>query len=376
MAMKVLFIDHSPYEGGAEVSLKELMTNLDPIKYQTILIAPRDATYVDEILRGGSRVIGLNFDWKKYGKVMPLFKDLMAVVKIIREEKPQIVHTNTRVTNILGGLLYTMKLFDPVLAKIKFINHVRDLDPLPTWKFKLIGSADQIVANSEQVKNFLIKGGIPSTKIATIYNGVNLNVFDPAKFPRTDHDRPALLFIGQIYPRKGLNYLIEALVEIKKEFSNIVLRIVGQDPTTDQQYLGEYMLHAENLGLKPNIEWMGYLDYQTKIPEVLSQTDIFVLPSLEEPFGRVIVDAMAMEVPVVATDVGGVPEIVQDSQTSYLVPPQDASSLAVKTIELLRDPAKRKEFGRKGREVVKSKLSIQKHIELIENLYAKLYNRA
>lgn len=373
--MRILFLDHAPYEGGAEVSLKQLIERLDRKRFELAVAAPADAPYLKDLMTKQVRHISVRYNWKKYGLVWPLLWDLAMLLRVVNVYRPDIIHTNTRVTNLMGGLIYLLRPMMPAFSSVKVINHVRDKDPLPRWKFRLIGACDQAISNSHQVKDFLVQGGVPAEKIEVIYNGVDLLEF--RKLTKQDKDievsrhknRPTITFIGQIYPRKGLNFLIDALVGVKRDFPDVVLRVVGRDPTDDQRHIKAYQKQLKDLGIADQVEWLGY---RQNIAEILAQTDVFVLPALEEPFGRVLIEAMAMEVPVVATKVGGIPEIVVDGVTGWLVPSRDANELAGRIVQLLRDASMRAEFGRRGRKIVEERFSLERHVKGVEGMYNRL----
>ncbi|NTV31266.1 glycosyltransferase family 4 protein [candidate division WWE3 bacterium] len=367
--MRILYVDHAPYEGGAEVSLKHLIVHLDKKKYQAIIAAPKGAVYSEPLITHNVPYIPISFHWLHYHLLYPIVLDVINLLIIIRKVRPNIVHLNTRVTNVLGGILIQLRPFLPFLQSIRFIHHVRDKDPLPQWKFNLIGKADWLIANSSQVKEFLVEGGIDESKISVIYNGVDLSIFNPVRFPCTEESFPKITFIGQLYPRKGVLYLLEAMKRIVQVFPNVRLELAGQDPTPHQSNLRQYKQLASQLGIEQSITWLGYRD---DIARVLSCTDVFVLPSLEEPFGRVLIEAMALKIPVVATRVGGIPEIVVDQQTGLLVPPSNSTALADAIITLLANDSVRESMGQSGYNRVCLHFDLARHVESVQNLYNQL----
>lgn len=374
--MKILYLDHADYEGGAEVSLRELVERLDRERFEPVVIAPGRAPYVYWLRSKDVSIREFEFRWKRYSNILILLADLVKLIKIIRSEQPDVLHTNTRVTNIIGGLIFKIKSLIPELREIKIINHVRDLDPLPGWKLHLIGACDRIIANSDQVKKFLVHDGVKANKIVVIYNGIDLDLFTPVSQKQDNKTRPILTFIGQIYPRKGLNYLIESLAreEVRDKFGDLELGVIGQDPDPGQTNLKEYQNLAGQLGLNDNIKWLGYVK-RKDVAEILARTDVFVLPSLEEPFGRVLLEAMAMQLPVVATRVGGIPEIVVHEATGFLVPPQDPAGLAHRIAQLLDDPDLRAQFGQRGRKIVQERFTLKEHVGRVEEEYDRVRER-
>ncbi|MBU1110443.1 glycosyltransferase family 4 protein [Patescibacteria group bacterium] len=366
--MKILYLDHAPYEGGAEVSLKELVMHLDSRQFVSVVAAPARALYMIQLHEKDIECVNFRFHWKQYSMFFPLIWDLLDLIRLIQRVKPDIIHANTRVTTILLGMLYRLRGLGGALKSARYINHVRDKDSLPAWKFKLVNSCDQLITNSQQVKRFLVEGGVSASKIQVVYNGIDLTRFKP-RCAESNSTASILTAIGQIYPRKGFEYLIEALPEITKEFPRLRLRIVGQDPTASQVNLIQLRVIAKQLGVFENIDWLGY---RRDVPDILADTNIFVLPSLEEPFGRVLIEAMAMKVPIVATRVGGIPEIVEDGKTGFLVPPRNSQQLASNIIKLLRNSDLARQMGEKGRRKVEEKFSLRKHVGEVSKIYDKV----
>ncbi len=356
----VAYLDHAPFEGGAEVSLKQLISHLDD-SVSPVVIAPPGASYLSEVV-SRAVIIPFVFHWRWYSTFLVLLFDWIRLLVILRRVKPDIIHTNTRVTNILGGLLKKC-------TAAPIINHIRDKDPLPAWKFRLIGKADCLIANSERVKQFLVDGQIPADKIHVVYNGISVDNFVPVAEGHYDRKGCTVTFIGQIYPRKGVDILLRAVSDIHQQIRGMHVWIVGEDNTLNKNYLHEYQLLAKELGLENIVEWLGY---RTDTIDLLRDSDIFVLPSREEPFGRVLIEAMAVGLPVLATRVGGIPEIVEDGETGYLIPSEDHKTLGRKLIELYNNPLLRKEMGKRGRQRVITCFSLQQHINAIRSLYDRV----
>ncbi len=381
MKTKILYLDHAPYEGGAEVSLKELVKNLDKKLFEAVVVCPKNAPYAKELADARIRIIDFHYHWTAYKFIFPLLYDVIRLIGIIRRESPQIIHTNTRVTNQLGGLINICCQAVRLSGCQAVFNHVRDRDPLPFWKLKLIGNADLLIANSKKTKEFLVTGGVSQDKIRLIYNGVDINKFDSERFNCVvskeklgiSENQKVITAIGQIYPRKGISFFIKALKIpelnegiLQGKLSKVKFFIVGEDPTPNQHNLTLLKSLVSEMNLENVVDFLGY---RIDIPEILAATDIFVLPSLEEPFGRVLIEAMAMKLPVIATNVGGIPEIIEEGKNGFLVPAQNPTALAEKLLILLKDDKMRQEFGLTGRRIVEEKFTLEKHVEQIENIY-------
>jgi len=207
--------------------------------------------------------------------------------------------------------------------------------------------ASRIIALTWQEASYLASLGIPRERVHVIPNGVCLEEFSGIQDMRGTSPEFTILFVGRLYPRqKGLLPLIQALA-LLPESVGARLRLVGED------WGGAATVAkiASRLGVSGRITIVGRLSRVDLLREYAS-ADVFVLPSLFEPFGIVLLEAMASGLPVVASRTGGIPEIVDDGRTGCLVPPGDASALAYAIRQLAEDDALRQSLGRAGRERV------------------------
>ncbi|MCS6861161.1 MAG: glycosyltransferase, partial [Abditibacteriales bacterium] len=230
--------------------------------------------------------------------------------------------------------------------------------------------------------------GIPPERITVIYNGVDLDRFETCARRRVgvgDHDasgegecRPSLPessttasratfhvgCVGTLRPVKGHRYLIEAIAAVREKVPHVHLSLVGDGPAR-----GELDDLRQRLGLNGCVSLLGMRD---DVDALLKQFDVFVLPSLSEGISNALLEAMAAGLPVVATDVGGNPEVVQHGVTGLLVPPQDSRALAEALWQLLTDADGRCAMGRKGRERVETYFSLS----AMAQRYGEIYEAA
>ena len=161
--------------------------------------------------------------------------------------------------------------------------------------------------------------------------------------------------------------MISAMAIIKKEVPNCRLIIIGD---------GSSRTDLENLVVEKNLEKnVKFLGFRRDIPGLLMEMNVFVLPSLWEGLGNVILEAMAAQRPVVATKVGGIPEMVNHNETGFLVPPGDSKMLAAEILKLLKDSQMRINMGKAGRERVEEKFSIDNTVNGLEAVYDELIKR-
>ena len=172
--------------------------------------------------------------------------------------------------------------------------------------------------------------------------------------------------VARLAAQKGHHVLLDAIQEVAKSIPSVHLLVIGHE---DDLTIAELRGYAHQIGIKDNVSFLGF---RANIAELTEDTDLFVLPSLWEGFGLVLIEAMALGLPVVASSVGPIPEIVLDGQSGRLVPPGNALALADAIRGLLESPEIAFAMGNAGRERVKTAFSIQKMVGEIERVYAEL----
>ena len=170
---------------------------------------------------------------------------------------------------------------------------------------------------------------------------------------------PLIVFAGTLIPAKGVDYLIKALTIVSRQFPEMKLALIG--PETDKNYVAELRALVKKLGLEEKVLFVGQLS-QAGLAEWFSRAKIFVLPSLSEGLGRVIFEAMAAGVPVIGSNVGGIPDLIKDGQTGWLVPPADDKALAEKIIWLLTHYQKAEQVADQARQSVQHIFSPEKYV--------------
>jgi glycosyltransferase involved in cell wall biosynthesis len=221
-------------------------------------------------------------------------------------------------------------------------------------------SGDTFVAVSDYVRGRLVGvNGTPPARTHRVYNGIDLSRFaapDPALLRRSlgvAPDRPVVFCSGRVQPYKGMQTLLEAAAVLRAEGAGeMEVAIAGDGP-----YLPELRALADARGV-PDVHFLGR---RTDVPALLAGATVAVVPSLwEEAFGLAVVEAMAAGVPVVASRVGGIPELVDDGRTGLLVPPGDARALAAALRLLLESPQRRAALARQGEAVARHRFSLER----------------
>jgi len=261
------------------------------------------------------------------------------------------------------------------LAKVPYRVISRRVDfPLKKNYFsqrKYKKNVSAIIAISEGVKRVLVKGGIDPKCIEVIPSGIDFTPYDNAV--SSDYLRRELSFapddflvgiVAHLADHKGHQYLIKATKILKEHSPKIKVIIVGGGPLRMELDRQVKESHVEDI--------VYFLGFRKDVPQILSSLDLFVLSSYLEGLGSSILDAMACRLPVVATKVGGIPEVVVHRETGILVPPRNPQAIARAILKLYNDKILAARLGQKGYEVVHRKFSSEAMAEKIVNLYKKL----
>ncbi len=309
-------------------------------------------------------------------RIKPLITEAKKLGKIIDREKPSIIHTNG--FRHLIFVLLALKFFSKE-KKVRIVVTIHSfLHGTPYEKLALLIEALLInlftdlaipVARSTALK--LIKYGAHPSKLVPIYNGVELKIFSgdnddtQLSFLPINLSQPSLLigYFAELIPRKGHKYLIKAFPKVLREFPNAILILTGKGPE-----INNLKQLANALDIKNSIIFTGRIKYRN-LYRLLKRIDIFVFPSLSEICPLAILEAMAAGKPIVATNVGGIPEIVKHNVNGILVPPKDPEKLADAIKELARNPEKARMMGEKSRELAEEKFSLDKIASIITRCY-------
>jgi glycosyltransferase involved in cell wall biosynthesis len=298
-------------------------------------------------------------------------KALLSLVWLIFKEKPDIIHTHSSKAGILGR----------VAAKIAFVpriihtphGHVfyGHFGPIASkvflWIEKLFSRfTDRIVALTDGEKNDYENLSVsPSEKLLKIHSGVDIsqymksngNMVEKRRSLGLDQNSMVVGFVGWLLPIKGPEYLLKSMEYVWQEYPETALVFVGKgDLDLDLR------AQAGQVSANGRVKFLGWRD---DINEIMPVFDMLVLPSLNEGMGRVLVEAMASGKPIVASNVGGIPDLVRHGETGYLVPPADEKALADNIKKLLADP------GQQGKKHCQQ-FSLEAMIEKLDDLYSDL----
>lgn len=286
---------------------------------------------------------------------------------VVRQERVDLIHAHEFRANVFGAIvakLCGIPLVGTVHGKNYYPDHVKR-----RVAYRWVSKAAKMVAVSEDLRQFLAdRVGIHRERIARIYNGVDMpERMSPEQVAQCRSDlgiKPSefvLGIVGSLYPVKGHVYLFDAFRSVLKLHPKTKLLVVGQGNLEDS--LKRQVLE---LGIDHAVSFLGL---RNDVPRILAALDLFVLPSLSEGLSVALLEAMSTAVPVVASSVGGNPEIVQDGQIGLLVSPKNASELADRILEVINNPEKSKLFGERGRERVAKEFTTARMLNQYEELY-------
>lgn len=277
-----------------------------------------------------------------------------AAVNVGREVNADIVHGHWAIPTGPAIVAAAARLGRPSVITMHggdvYVNHDEGYDFPTRWYVKpvlrrTLRRASALTAISEDCRRHALNAGAYDSSIHVIMNGADLRRFSPSEdSQRVQEGSQTIFACRQLFPRKGIRFLIQAAAMIRPKYPNLKLVLAG-----DGFERPELEKLARDLGIADITTFLGWMPNE-ELPNQFRAAAISVIPSLEEGFGIPAAEAMGCELPVVASDAGGLPEVVDHGVTGLVVPRGDASALAEALDRLLADPALRRQMGRAGRE--------------------------
>lgn len=385
---RVLYLTPHGFLGGAERSLLILLEFLDRSRFMPTVLTFEDGPLVDRLSTAGvpTGVLTLpaslaratqRYRGYSVGETLRMALEAAPVLarlrRAIRGQRPVLIHTNGMRAHLLGGLAGR-------LSGVPVIWHVRDsLHGGSAGRvFRSLASVipSRVIVNSDAVGAGLgLRRGL-----RRVYNGVDLRAFSPDRdgtefrhAHRIASDAPLVGLVAHLTPWKGHLVFLEACALITARRPECRFVIVGAPVYGTEGHAGYEESVAQTvreLGLQDRVLLAGF---EENMPAVMAALDILVQASTEpEPFGRVLIEAMASARPVIATRGGGTSEVVAEGETGLLVPPRDAGALADAVLRLLDDSALREKLGRAGRERAEALFGADRHAAEVMAVYEEL----
>ena len=297
----------------------------------------------------------------------------------------QLVHSHTWYTNLGGDLAKR-------LWGVPHVVTTHSLEPLRPWKAEQLGggyalsswcertavtNADAVIAVSEQMRRDVLDcyPEVLAERVHVIHNGIDADEYRPVRDDAllrrhgVDPDRPYALFVGRITRQKGVAQLLHAALSIDGAYQLVMCAGAPDTPEIARE-VDDLRRRVE--AERGRLVWITAMVPRAEVIKLYSGAAVFICPSVYEPFGLVNLEAMACETAVVATHVGGIPEIVVEGETGFLVGPNDAAELAERVNSLLRDPELAARMGQAGRRRVLDRFSWKVIAERTVALYQAL----
>ncbi len=376
--MKVMIMtkEYPPYiYGGAGVHVEYLSKELSELMKVEVRCFGGQREEEENLQVKGYKNPPWSFDVMDFDKVLVPMSINLSMVREPMDSS--VVHCHTWYTFFAGFLTKTLR-------NIPLVTTIHSLEPLRPWKQEQLGTgyeltswierlgieaSDKVIAVSNGMKEDILKYyNVPEEKVQVIYNGIDLDIYKRVESKETLYEygitEPYILFVGRISRQKGITVLLDAIRYLPKDVK-VLLCAASPDTKELEEKIQERVLGMEN------IIWIKKMLPKEKVIELYSHAHIFVCPSLYEPFGIINLEAMACETPVVATEVGGIKEVVVNESTGLLVEPDNPRILADAINQLLTDESLRKSLGENGRRRVEEYFSWK----MIAKQTYDLYNR-
>ena len=366
--LRVLFIVHGLWRGGAETQLVELVNSLPAEQFEKHILSYRIGDGLKDDIDSGEVK---TFELRRRRRLdFGLGKE---IGRIIDEHEIDIVHCTMRNALLFGYLAMRFSKRKPKLIvavhSTRNINLRVDIANLLVYR-PILKRCSQVWFVSTTQKNLWVRR-MPflTRKAVTIHNGIDLDEFEPSRLQSDGQalratlgipeDEPVLCCIAGFRPVKLHSVLIDAFSRLRAKGYSCRLLLAGRGAL--EQALRD---QVKALDLDGSVEFLGVLP---DVRAVLAASDCMLLVSAAETFSMAMLEAMAMEVPVITTSVGGAAEAIDDGISGFLVRPHDISELTEKIAELLNDNARRQEMGKRAREAVVDQFSATRMIELSAN---------
>lgn len=361
--MKVLFVtDTGNIIGGGEFSLLLLLRGLKSKGLEVLLMAPEDGDFTSKVRSFDIKTtIERHFKLKSVILLPLAIKTIFKIKKYIKENKISVIHSNST-----GGypLLFAIAA---KLAYVPFVWHVRTIDTHFVLDRLLKSLATRVVAISKYVLKVRFKK-CENKKYRVIYNALDLECFTKKSGPL--NCPPTLISLGRYVELKGYEHLIELARILRGRNVRFQMKIAGLGYDKENKYLRYLINKVDEYDLKDIVTLMPQVG---AVSEFLRQSDIFLFSSRSDAFGRVLIEAMASGIPVVAFNKGAVSEIIDDFKTGIIVDYKDYEMMADAVEKLLMDKKQYATIASKACETVKVNYDYKHQVDKLISVYEGLF---
>jgi glycosyltransferase involved in cell wall biosynthesis len=375
--VKVLFVHDAPYIGGSETVLLDLLSALNRERFEPVVATSPRSALIESLDRAG-------VPWRPFElPQMKSFRGLFAakatasrLTDLVASEKARLVHTNTVRAHIAGAL-------SGGRADAPVVWHLHD-DTMPRWAFRLLHSrATRILAASRFIASFYRAADLPGCRV--VHNGIDPGPSGDAARFRSAHgvppEAPLVISASRLARWKGQRTFLESAAQVALHRPDAWFAVVGgHDPEAPNrgdfgggpEYAVELEKLAGELGIEASVVFTGHLP---QVDDAYAAADLLVhSPTRPEPFGQVLVEAMAAGLPVIASRLGGPSEIVVEGETGRLVEAGNAAAFAAAIVELLDGVDLRRTMGEAGRRRAREHFDLHAQTRKVEAVFDEALN--
>lgn len=367
---RLLYLRDTLIMCGPAKTMVNTWRTIDRSRFQLTLVSTRPAP--------GGRNAFLDAARAQHAETveMPIGRgiDLVAVarlVRLIRKYRIDILQTHDLTTRRIGVIAAALAGVRHITSVHGWIFNDRKEQTAKWLDARVIRQADAVIVVSDRLRKELEAAGVPPAKITVLRNAILLSDYSSLgnaasvrqEFGLRD-DQPVISIVGRLSPEKGHEVFLQAVSLIAKSHPAIRGLIVGDGPlecTLRQR--------VQELGLASHVVFTGH---RSELADVYAATDILVISSLTEGIPNVLLEAFAYAKPAVATSVGGVPEVLEDGRTGWLVDVGDSHAIARHVVRLIEEPTLRMRMGAEAREVIEQRFSFETRTKALEQLYARV----
>lgn len=347
--------------GGGELSFFDLLANLDKERYEPFIVCPYSGTLVQKLEKNQYSVKIIEMPSIRKLNVFKIISGIKHLSKWIQQNQIKLIHAN-------GSRCALYAVLAAKIAKVPIIWHVRILDKDPWLDPILSKLSNLIIVNSNAVKKRFAKSKKAFSKTVVIYNGIDfkklysssLSIDLRKDLSISSHD-PVIGMIGRTDLYKDHETLLYSVKEVIKSIPKTKLLLIG-----DGEKYSQIKKLSEELNISKSVYFLGVRD---NIVDFYKALDVFVLSSKSEGFGRVLVEAMAIKRPVIGTNIGGIPEIIENNVSGILVPKNEPNELAQAILNLIQNPKFAKRLAYQAEKQVHERFCIDTHVKNVQQIY-------
>ena len=368
-----------------------ILDRLDRVRFQPVVVCPDGSPMMEmtrtlKVRTRGLQPLEARFTWR-LDLVVRYLISFASVIRsarrIVIDEAPDVIHANS----IRAGLVMAAATLGLDMPVIWHAHDILPRHPLSTAVriFAMISSRNRILSVSQAVadrfRGIILRPLKRRVPIVVIHNAVDLERFKPDAKSREEIrcalglgvTQPVVGIVGQLTARKGQLELIEAFAHISREVNDAVLLIAGAALfNRDEEYAAQLERAARSLGIADRVRFLGPRD---DIPKLMQGLDVLVVNSHEEPFALTVLEGLSSGTAVLATSVGGTPEMIRHGENGWLVKARDQKALAKAMLTLFGDQSLRQQLGREGRREAIARFSTNRFLKEMEELYRELLDR-